>query len=251
MTPLTPENTPQRVFEPLFATSGSDDLSTHAHRQLIGWLGFLLPVLLWLMAGWRPTEGIERWEPLGSVSAYYYTGAVTAFVGVLVALAVFLFTYQGYNNEDRKRDRGFAIVAGVAAIGVAMFPTRAPEGVLAPSWWTPVTDAIHYVSAVALFASFIVFSLYLFRKSNVGKYELMPADKVKRNRVYVFCGAGMIGCMLWAGGAALADAPIFWPETLALEFFAVSWLAKGRAVWTLDQAGKRTRDYVRRRRRAI
>jgi hypothetical protein len=198
------------------------------------------------MAGWRPTEGIERWEPLGSVSAYYHTGASSVFVGVLVALAVFLFTYRGYNNEDRKRDRGFAVVAGFAAIGVAMFPPRAPQDVTSPSWSTPLTATIHNASAVVLFASFIVFSLYLFRKSSVEKGEPMPADKVRRNRMYVLCSAGMIGCMLWAGGAALADAPVFWPETLALEFFAVSWLAKGRAVWTLDQTGKRTRDYVRR-----
>ena len=244
-----PDSASRPAFEPLFAQSGSDDLSTHAHRQLIGWLGFLLPLLLWVMVGWRPTEGLERWEPLSSVSAYYHTGAVAAFVGVLAALAVFLFTYRGYDNEDRRRDRGFAIIAGVSAIGVAFFPTSAPDGVPAPTWLAPWVWTIHYVSAGVLFGSFIVFSLYLFRKSDVKKGTPLPKEKQRRNGVYVICGVAMLGCMGWVAGAAKAHTPIFWPEALALEFFALSWLVKGRAEWTVATAGRRTRYYVRRPRR--
>jgi multisubunit Na+/H+ antiporter MnhB subunit len=247
MTPPSPVKKYRPVFEPLFAPSGSDDLSTHRHRQLIGWLGALLPVLLWAMSGWRPTEGIERWDVLESVSTYYHTGAVAAFVGVLVALAVFLFTYRGYDNEDRQRDQAMAVAAGCAAIGVAVFPTGAPEGLDAPAWCTPLTKTIHYVSAVVLFASFILFALYLFRKTNLKNADPLPPDKRIRNAIYVICGAAMIGCMIWVVGASITDAPIFWPEALALELFALSWLVKGRADWTFDQAGKRTRDYVRRR----
>jgi len=50
----------------------------------------MLPLLLWVIAGWRPTTGVQPWELMSSVSAYYYTGAVAAFVGILVSLAVFL-----------------------------------------------------------------------------------------------------------------------------------------------------------------
>ena len=45
----------------LFPKSKPDDLSSYAHRQLIGYIGLLLPLLLYLIAGWRPVHGMPRW----------------------------------------------------------------------------------------------------------------------------------------------------------------------------------------------
>ena len=172
MTAHTAATDAGRILEPLFATAEPDDLSSHVHRQFIGGLGLVLPVILWLIAGSRPSEGVPRWELLRSVSAYYYTGAVAAFVGILVALGVFFFTYRGYNNEYRRRDRVAAIVAGSAAVLVAFFPAGAPNCLSVPSWWTPRTGTIHYISAVVLFCAFSFFSLFLFPKSAAGKRTL-------------------------------------------------------------------------------
>jgi hypothetical protein len=230
----------------LFAVHERDDLSSHAHRQLIGCIGLIFPALLWLIAGWRPIEGLQPWKPLTSVSAYYYTGAVSAFSGMLVALALFLFSYQGYDNTYRRRDRIAAIVAGVSAIGVAFFPTGAPDEIEVLFWWTPLIGGIHYFSAVVLFCTFIFFSLFLFRRTKVKRGESIPRGKQFRNMTYIFCGAAMVACMVWAGIATAIDASIFWPEALALEFFAVSWLTKGRADITVVAAGKRTLYYGRR-----
>ena len=49
------------------------DLSQLAHRRVIGYLGLMLPVLLFALAGLRPIPGVERWSLLSSVSSYYYT----------------------------------------------------------------------------------------------------------------------------------------------------------------------------------
>ena len=62
---------------------------------------------------------------------------------------------------------------------------------------------------------------------------------------YRVCGAAMVGCIAWAGSALFTGAPIFWPEALALEFFAVSWLVKGRADRTAVVVGRRTLARVR------
>ena len=245
MTSQTVAPVSARALEPLFHPSGADDRSSHAHRQLIGILGLVLPGLLWLMAVWRPTEALPRLQPLSSVSAYYYTGAVAAFVGILIALAVFLFTYRGYDNVHGRRDRVAAVVAGGAAVVVALFPTAAPAGLSAPSWWTLRTGTIHYASAVVLFGAFIYFSLFLFPKSNVRDGASLPGDKRVRNRIYIVCGGAMVACILWAGGALYAGRPIFWPEALALEFFAVSWLVKGRADRTAVTAVARALHYGR------
>ena len=231
------------TFQPLFAPREKDDKSSHRHRLLIGILGLLLPLLLWVIAGLRLTDGLAPWKVLGSISAYYYTGAVSVLVGILVSLAVFFFTYQGYGNKYRRRDRIAAFIAGIAAIGVAFFPTAAPGNLCEPSWWTPHTRTIHYISTVVLFGSFIFFSLVLFPKTKHGKDKPLPRDKQVRNSLYYFCGFGMLVSVLWAASSLFTHAPIFFPEALALELFAISWLVKGRADWVAVNFSKRAVFY--------
>lgn len=201
------------------------DLSHRTHRRLIGVLGALLPVLIYVIAGIRPTEGLPRWDLLTSVSAYYYTGSVAIFVGVLFALSLFLLSYPGYTEVNT--DRLVGGLGGAAALGVGLFPTKAPEGLFEPSWWSPWMGTVHNVSAVILFGAFILFSLWLFRKSNVPKRGDRPFDKRMRDDVCLACGLVMIVSVLWAMAASMAGKSIFWPEAIAILAFAISWLAKG------------------------
>jgi hypothetical protein len=210
-----------------------DDLSGDAHRQLIGWIGLLLPALLVAIAIER--DGLERWRSLDSISAYYYTGAVAAFVGMLVALALFLLTYRGFDNPFQKADRAVAITAGIAALGVAFFPTEAPAGVPPLAWWTRSTGVVHHVFAVVLFAMFAVFALWLFRIRPDGQTETTGW----RNKVYLACGAAIVACIAWAGFNGATGRQIFVPESIALVAFAFSWLVKGYALETLVGSARR------------
>lgn len=235
----------QDAREPQSRAGGNDDLSSHRHRRFIGYAGLLLPILLVLIAGLRPTDRLPRWNLLNSVSAYYYTGAVAVFVGILVALAFFLFTYRGYNNDWHSRDRIAAVIAALAAIVVASFPTGAPNGLTEPSWWVERTGYIHYVAAIILFCSFSFFCLFQFPKSRVAPGESVNGGKRARNGIYYTCGIGMLLCIFWAWRAGMADESIFWPEVLALGLFATSWLAKGRVDRAAVAAGRRTARYGR------
>jgi len=214
-----------------------DDRSDNAHRQLIGWIGLLLPWILILIAAARATNPSARWTILDSVSAYYYTGAVVAFVGLLVALALFLITYQGYDNKYGWVDRLAARIAGVAALLVAFFPTSAPTGFSEMPWWAPWDGAIHYAFAVVLFAMFAVFCLWLFR---MGGSDPAPADKRLRNHIYVACGIVILLSMAWAGVSGWQKNPIFFPESLALTAFAISWLIKCRAPMAIANVLRKT-----------
>lgn len=204
-----------------------DDLSSRAHRQLIGYLGLSLPAALIVIAGLRPIEELPSWTILNSVSAYYYTGAVAAFVGVLVALALFLLTYRGYDNRYRWADLAAARIGGVAALGVALFPAGPPAEALEPLWWRESIGVVHYGCAAVLFASFAVFSLFLFRLTARG--DEPSFGKRVRNGIYLSCGVVIVGAMIWAAVAGLMDKPVFLPESMALIAFAVSWLIKGYA----------------------
>ncbi len=218
-------------------SSTSRDLSQQAHRRLIGVLGFFLPALLYVVAGVRPTDGLTHGVLLPSVSAYYYTGAVGIFVGVLFALSLFLLTYPGYEGVLADRLAGW--VGGTAALGVALFPTTAPAGLSAPSWWHPWVRTVHYVSAVVLFVSFILFAVWLFRKSNIPLRRDRPPDKRWRDDICLACGIAMIAAVLWAGSSMITGRPIFWPETIAIVAFAVSWLVKGEAYQPVLRAVRR------------
>lgn len=208
-----------------------DDRSGHRHRQVIGYLGLALPILLVLLVRMRPNAESDKW--LGnSISAYYWTGAVSLFVGVLAALSLFLLTYRGYANESYKYDRAAAIIAGVAAALVAVFPTSPPDGTATLPWWADWISKTHKVAAIILFSMFAVFSLWLFRKAAPG--EQPSAAKKRRNAIYLLCGLGIVASMLWAVVAGQSDRPIFWPESFALGFFAWSWLVKGRALRSIS-----------------
>jgi hypothetical protein len=213
-------------------------------QTLIGAVGFFLPQLLVLIAAARPDHPADRWKLLPSISAYYYTGAVAAFVGLLVALALFLLAYQGYKNKWHALDVWTARIAALAAIGVAFFPTAAPDGYSPAPWWREWMGMAHYGSAIVLFCSFAFFSLFLFRRTDTPKSERGPRslDQTLRNVIYLTSGGAILGDIVWAaivgvlnnnayGG--VTDRPIFWAEAGALEAFAISWLVKGRALGTL------------------
>jgi hypothetical protein len=219
-------------------TSGTptqpDDLSDQAHRQLIGYIGLVLPVLLILITIWR--DGMELWKGLDSISAYYYTGAVTVFVGMLVALALFLFTYRGFANKYHRYDRAVAVTAASAALGVALFPTKVPEGFVALKWWAQWYDVVHQTSAVVLLLMFAVFALWLFRVTPDS--QPVRPDRTWRDRVYLICGVAILACIAWAGWQAMHHRSIFWPESFALVAFSISWLIKGYAHRTIAQAAQ-------------
>ena len=213
------------------------DLSLQTHRRIIGTLGLMLPALIYLFAGARPTADLPAWRLLGSVSAYYYTGGVGVFVGVLFALSLFLFSYRGY--EGVKADRIVGTVGGTAALVVALFPTHAPVASLQPGWWAPPTGIIHYVAAVVLFGAFILFSVWLFRRSATPRRRDRPADKRLRDDVCLVCGLVMIAAVIWAAALGLSGGPIFLPEAVAIVAFAVSWLVKGEAYVPVVRATRR------------
>ncbi|MEY2936802.1 MAG: hypothetical protein RL033_7551 [Pseudomonadota bacterium] len=203
-------------------------LSQQAHRISIGVLGFLLPTLTYALAGLRDTIGLAPWQLLGSVSEYYYTGGIAVFVGVLVAMALFLFTYPGY--EGFLWDRILGKVAGVAGAGIALFPTRIPDGLQPLSWWRDSTGVIHYTSAVILFAIFAVFSLWLFRRSNISDPAQRTPGKRCRDQICLISGILILLGMAWSAFEAGHQRSIVLPESLAIMAFSVSWLAKGEVV---------------------
>lgn len=218
-----------------------------AHRRVVGYLGLILPLAVVVVAWLRSTPDLQT-----SISAYYYTGAVAVFVGVLFAIGFFLFSYQGY--EGYRADRRAGKAAFVCALGIAVFPTGPPTGVQGPPWLTP--SWIHYVFAVLLFLIFIYFSGWLFTRTTKDPQGPSPG-KLRRNKVYRWCAGVMIACIVALVAYFLANRagllpdsidrlrPLFVLETILLAAFAVSWLTKGRAVRELLSGFHRLKGAMR------
>jgi hypothetical protein len=196
-------------------------LSYRSLRRRVGAIGVALPPVLAIGAAALFGVGL-----LSSVSAYYYTGMRGVLVGSLCAIGVFLLSYRFGKADDLLGD-----VAGIAAIGLALFPT-APEG--GGMGWVRVVGVVHLVFAAVFFLALAIFSLFLFTRTDG---DVTPR-KLVRNVVYRVCGWVIVACLVLAvftdlavGDAVKAEyRPLFWLETVAVLAFGVSWLVKGEAL---------------------
>lgn len=221
-------------------------LSFLSVRRAIGALGFFLPAALWVWSVTQPLVPI-----LPTMSDYFYTPVGVIFVGTLTAIAVFLWSYQGYRRmgDEFISDLVLARIASAGALGTGWIPTTPPwlmkicPGVdsapvhctFAQQLLQPERAAmVHVVCAGLFFGAAAVFCLFQFTRG--------PADTAEKrasNRIYRACGwtivvalAGIGAVKLlgreWAHGSAIA--PVFWLEVIACCAFAVSWAVKGDAL---------------------
>jgi len=228
-------------------------IDSETHRQLIGWTGLFLPIIL-LAVAWRwPTPSLPT--KLGSLSAYYYTSAVAALEGILVLLAVFLLTYTGHPKGYKWIDRVAAWIAAGAAMSIAACPTYPPKGATAPPWWAERAGQIHDAASVVMFVMFAVFSLWLFCKTDQPNVRVY-SDKWWRNVVFRVCGLAIVGSVGWVFylEKTVPDPPgpsIFGLEWVAIGAFSVSWLVKGYALRTVARGARAVKHAVTGSRRKL
>lgn len=192
-------------------------------RKAVGIIGISLPFVLALGKRLVDGPGIQS-----SISAYYHTGMRDVFVGILCAIGVFLLSYRGYD----RRDDFAGTLAGIFAVGVALFPTSRVEGAVARD----TSGTLHLVFAALFFLTLAYFSLVLFRKTDPTRPP--TSRKKQRNVVYAICGWTILACLALIAAVSLLPAdspiraldPVFWLEALAVVAFGVSWMTKGEAI---------------------
>lgn len=185
-------------------------LNTIRLRAMIGWLGMLLPWIVVALIGYFPP----------SISATWYTNACTVFMIILGSASVLLMSYKGYE----KIDDIILTCSGVAGLGICLFPcavSNAPDKVGTFLIDCEISNTIHFVCAIVFFGLLAYNSFFLFTK---GAGEMTKRKKI-RNIIYKVCGVGMISSFLIM---LLPPFPVqVWlTETIALFFFAISFLTK-------------------------
>lgn len=193
-------------------------------RRGIGIIGVLLPFVISI----GHALVIGHATLLGSVSAYYYTNMRNIFVGSMAAIGVFLISYR-YDRLDNILSN----IAGVGAIGVALFPTQPDH----PTHKEQIIGYLHAASAAVLFVLLAVFCFVLFTRTD--PTQPMTSRKRARNAIYRVCGAVIVLAMVFLGltlTPLFSDAwvnqnhPRFWAEAIMIFSFGVSWLVKGETI---------------------
>jgi hypothetical protein len=215
-------------------------------RHFIGIIGLATPIVLpittFLLSDQNPFQI--------SISHYYFSVAHIGFVGALCLLSGFLLSYRGTERIENRVSN----IAGVFALGVAMFPTcwdgfeTKQEFIL--NNYKDYFDLIHYLSASGLFICFAIFCMYVFQNADDGndnyRYDIF---KIRRNKFYKGCGIiivisiAIIASIWFLGKFNIIDIKTefkefcivkystFILETTSLVPFGASWLVKGSLFW--------------------
>ena len=203
-------------------------------RKLIGTLGILLPILVYVGHG----------ELLSSISHYYYTKSAVFFIAILTCFGLFLISYKGYEKAENEwlSDDIITRIGGFCALLVVLLPTTCFEddcGQLSDidlsngylfGHANKFVGIIHLVSAGIFLIAMGWMSINRFTK---GSHKL-------KNKFYKFCGYTVwasIGILivLFALDAlldnfSLPTYSVYIFETIAVTAFGSSWLVKGKAI---------------------
>lgn len=202
-------------------------INTVRLRSMLGWLGMLLPWIVFCLAYSDPfyTGYVDHIIPVDSISAtYFISTCVAPFMIILGSASLLLISYKGYTEQDDV----ICSLAGIAGLGVCLFPCSATTLNLIGTFGVPkeTSSLLHGIFAAAFFCLLAYNSLFLFTKSTGEK----TPNKKKRNVIFIICGFGMIASFVFIplntilkinlyGGTWLA-------EMAGLTFFGISWLTK-------------------------
>ncbi|WP_213452060.1 hypothetical protein [Rhizomonospora bruguierae] len=209
-------------------------------RTVVGFLGILLPIAFIVGEAFYLRGSVQI---RGSISAYYHTPMRDLFVAGLCVIGFLLMTYM--SAQTRTWDFWLSLVAGIAVVGVAFFPTRRPGlasgappcgGQPVPAGCAPMQQAlgetttavIHFTCAAVFMLSLAAIAfLFGYREKRFG---INPGMAL----VQQICGWAIIAAIAWAVLGFIVDltvwelTPLYVGEVVSVWAFGISWLLKGR-----------------------
>lgn len=206
-------------------------------------MAFAFPLILWIGGHLRADLPLA-----GSMSAYYHANGTedaspgkgvmrNEFVGILFAVGAILFVYQGYSQlED------FALnLAGVLALGVALFPTRWPAGSNGSSF------SLHGAFAVSFFVC--IAYVCIWRAGDTLSLISDAATRERYRRTYQVLGWAMVISPLVAwlliSSLPYRESVIFIVELAGIYVFAIFWVIKSNEASKTKVDERATRGEVR------
>jgi hypothetical protein len=222
-------------------------------RAIIGFIGITFPIVL--IGG---DHLLETNAPAvrTSLSAYYYSGMRDVFVAGMAVAGLFLITYRLF---EKSLNNVLTVIGGIAALGVAFFPTDRFEGstaVLTPLQariGEGVVADVHFWSAAVFMVSLAIISFFFGvqegrrpRQRPTGRAMLPPGFWRWFHWVCALLVLGGVAFVILAKRQHMtAGHPILIGEVVALVAFGLSWFFKGVELNVLLGVGAAKRAWAR------
>jgi len=227
-------------------------------RAVVGAIGVALPVALWTMEALFS----RTLEFRGSISAYYHSPGREVFVGFMSVVAFLLVMYMA-GQKDRRREFILSTVAGLALLGVIIFPTQRPgltdDSPLCGSEPQPngcsnlqqllgetTTATIHFLCAAAFILSLAAICFFWAQRylgEEIAKAERAHTPEPSENElrrqprywVPVACGIAILAAVAWvATGIQIGPfTALYVGEVGAILAFAAAWTFASWDLWKL------------------
>ena len=210
------------------ANEGQDDRffrkSFLKTRVVVGVIGILLPFVLvignWLVFG---QSGI-----LPSLSDYYHSDMRNWFVGSLWAIGSGLLVYLAARRN--LADSVISFVAGLLAVGVALFPTNAPHTIL-------TTISILHVGFAALLFGLLGVICFRFGNRDGKREDRSVRWRTRWRRVHRGCAiviwVAVVASVALAARGSDNNYTVLVGETVAVLAFGFSWFLKGSELFNI------------------
>jgi len=214
-------------------------LTKYQHRKIIGYLGLSLPILLLVSTALFGCHKIQA-----SISDYYHTIARDIYIGIIVLISFFFYSYRGY-----KGDQIAFKIAAISILLVAYFPTIVDyEGgancleFMDTNRSFTISRYIHNTSATIFFSTLTYICLFLFTNPRYSNSQFKEA-KLRRLLIKT-CGFIMLISVLFIIAFFVFSLHkfegvknlklVFYLEVTALVAFSFAWLVKGRFIRSLE-----------------
>ena len=188
-------------------------------------IAILLPIVLWVSGNYFGI-GMQA-----SMSAFYHTAMRDVFVGVVFALGVCLYVYEGYNDLENT----CLTLAGLCLFGVAWAPTTAPEG--SGAWTAP---ELHYACAIAFFSLIAIVCIFArehgLKETNGSQYDLdyRTTYNITACLMVLVLAVAVVLFLLNQFAGITFPTSTFWVEAAAIWVFAWYWGVKSRELSGLE-----------------
>lgn len=207
-------------------------------RKTLGLLGIFLPLLILIGNGF---------EIQSSISHFYYTKSSVIFTSILFAFGLFLFSYRGRLKESEKiSDNILTNIGGLLAILTALIPTSLcqeatcnyavikskitdlylQDGITIQYIHNDkLTGIIHLICAAGFLSIMGWMSFYRFTKGNTTSIKKIF---YKICGIMVWLSLVILGILIFTDN--IGKYGVFIGECVALFFFGISWLVKGKGL---------------------
>jgi hypothetical protein len=192
------------------------------HRLVIGIMGIGMPIVL-ILGEHALFSGDVLDFPRASLSAYYYSGLSVIFTGTLFATGTFLITFKITHPTVENLA---SLAAGLAAFGVALFPTGPERGetasIVGRLIGVHTCQVIHSMCAVVFVGGLAVVSRQFAR--HAGRWAW-----VHNAAAFLMVASAVAALIAGARGVQRVGpfSGLLLVELICTTAFGVSWLVRG------------------------